>query len=178
METKETTGAGASAALTALTQATGEAGGDNARLLAEIRDLLLAQNAQKKRQLLLLRICAAAVAVLALSAVAFAAVLLPKAADTLARADAAIAALDMEQVDAVITELEQVAGESLAIAKSAGNVLSKVDELDFAALNDSIEELNVAVKKLSDLNVSQLNEAIGNLNDTVEPMANFFSAFR
>ena len=148
METKDTTGAVASAALTALTQATGEAGGDNARLLAEIR------------------------------AVVFAAVLLPKAADTLARADAAIAALDMEQVDKVIAELEQVAGESLAIAKSAGNVLSRVDELDFAALNDSIEDLNVAVKKLSDLNVSQLNEAIGNLNDTVEPMANFFSAFR
>lgn len=154
-----------------------EAAGQPA-LLAEIRDLLLAQNAHKKRQTALLRLCAAAAAIVALAAVVTAAVLLPKAADTLAQAGAAIAALDMQVVSRMLEELDTVAGESIAVARDAAVVLEQIAALDFAALNAVLEDMDGAVETIANLDIATLNDAIKNLNDTVAPLAELLNSFR
>ena len=115
---------------------------------------------------------------MALAAVVTAAVLLPKAADTLAQADAAIAALDMQVVSRMLEELDTVAGESIAVARDAAVVLEQIAALDFAALNAVLEDMDGAVETIANLDIATLNDAIKNLNDTVAPLAELLNSFR
>lgn len=155
-----------------------ESPADQLALLTEIRDQLLAQNTHRQKQLILLRVCAAACALLALAVLLTCAVLLPKASQTLSEAEAAIAALNMEQIDGMITDLETVARQSVRIAEEAQVVLSEIAQIDFASLNGSLADLDAAVKAFSGLDIETLNRAIANLNDTVEPLARFFAKFQ
>lgn len=147
-------------------------------LLAEIRDQLLLQNKQKKNQLLLLRICAGGLSLLALAVVIVCAVLVPKLSGTLAEVDSAVAMLDMEQVASLISNMDTVAAESMAMATDASVILSDISKVDFASFNVSLAELDTAVQKFSQLDIQTLNEAIRNLNDTVAPLATFLNRFR
>ena len=146
--------------------------------LQEIRDLLLEQREIKRSQMVLLRVLAIALLAVSLVVILAAAILIPKAVDTLDQIQAAAEAIHVERMDAILDNLETFAAESVGIVSQADEILSGISDIDFAQLNSAIENLDGAVQAFSDLDVETLNEAIANLNSTIQPLANFLNRFR
>lgn len=140
-------------------------------LLRQIHDSIMEQNRQTRRQVRLLRICLIAIALIALVAVLCAVSVLPALNQTLSDIDAAVNAIDMQQIDALLKN------GSGAIA-AMNNALVQINGLDFEALNTTIRGLESTVGSLSEIDIDLLNAAIKNLNDTVEPFANFFKKMK
>lgn len=147
---------------------------DQLELLTAIRDQLLLQNAQRRKQRWLLRTCAAACAVLALAVLLLCAILLPQATQLLSEARTVLQALDTEQLANTMADLNATARYSVGIAQDAQKVLASFAEIDVDTLNGSLADLNGAIQKFSELDIDTLNRAIANLNNTVEPLARFF----
>lgn len=152
--------------------------GEQQAALHEIRDLLLEQREIKRSQTVLLRVLAIALLAVSLVVILAAAILIPKAVDTLDQIQAAAEALHVERMDAILDNLETFAAESVGIVSQADEILSGISDIDFAQLNSAIENLDGAVQAFSDLDVETLNEAIANLNSTIQPLANFLNRFR
>ena len=146
--------------------------------LQEIRDLLLEQREIKRSQMVLLRVLAIALLAVSLVVILAAAILIPKAVDTLDQIQAAAEAIHVERMDAILDNLETFAAESVGIVSQADEILSGISDIDFAQLNSAIENLDGAVQAFSDLDVETLNEAIANLNSTIQPLASFLNRFR
>lgn len=146
--------------------------------LQEIRDLLLEQREIKRSQMVLLRVLAIALLAVSLVVILAAAILIPKAVDTLDQIQAAAEAIHVERMDAILDNLETFAAESIGIVSQTDEILSGISDIDFAQLNSAIENLDGAVQAFSDLDVETLNEAIANLNSTIQPLANFLNRFR
>lgn len=155
-------------------QSAAETPADQLELLTAIRDQLLLQNAQRRKQRWLLRICAAACAVLALTVLLLCAILLPQATQLLSEARTVLQALDTEQLANTMADLNATARYSVGIAQDAQKVLASFAEIDVDTLNGSLADLNGAIQKFSELDIDTLNRAIANLNNTVEPLARFF----
>lgn len=147
---------------------------DQLELLTAIRDQLLLQNAQRRKQRWLLRTCAAACAVLALAVLLLCAILLPQATQLLSEARTVLQALDTEQLANTMADLNATARYSVGIAQDAQKVLASFAEIDVDTLNGSLADLNGAIQKFSELDIDTLNRAIANLNNTVGPLARFF----
>lgn len=147
---------------------------DQLELLTAIRDQLLLQNAQRRKQRWLLHTCAAACAVLALTVLLLCAILLPQATQLLSEARTVLQALDTEQLANTMADLNATARYSVGIAQDAQKVLASFAEIDVDTLNGSLADLNGAIQKFSELDIDTLNRAIANLNNTVEPLARFF----
>ena len=152
--------------------------GEQQAALQEIRDLLLEQREIKRSQTVLLRVLAVALLAASLVVILAAAILIPKAVDTLDQIQAAAEAIHVERMDAILDNLETFATESVGIVSQADEILSGISDIDFAQLNSAIENLDGAVQAFSDLDVETLNEAIANLNSTIQPLANFLNRFR
>lgn len=152
--------------------------GEQQTALQEIRDLLLEQREIKRSQTVLLRVLAVALLAVSLVVILAAAILIPKAVDTLDQIQAAAEAIHVERMDAILDNLETFAAESVGIVSQADEILSGISDIDFAQLNNAIENLDGAVQAFSDLDVETLNEAIANLNSTIQPLANFLNRFR
>ena len=152
--------------------------GEQQAALQEIRDLLLEQREIKRSQTVLLRVLAIALLAVSLVVILAAAILIPKAVDTLDQIQAAAEAIHVERMDAILDNLETFAAESVGIVSQADEILSGISDIDFAQLNNAIENLDGAVQAFSDLDVETLNEAIANLNSTIQPLANFLNRFR
>ena len=146
--------------------------------LQEIRDLLLEQREIKRSQMVLLRVLAIALLAVSLVVILAAAILIPKAVDTLDQIQAAAEAIHVERMDAILDNLETFAAESVGIVSQTDEILSGISDIDFAQLNSAIENLDGAVQAFSDLDVETLNEAIANLNSTIQPLASFLNRFR
>ena len=146
--------------------------------LQEIRDLLLEQREIKRSQMVLLRVLAIALLAVSLVVILAAAILIPKAVDTLDQIQAAAEAIHVERMNAILDNLETFAAESVGIVSQADEILSGISDIDFAQLNSAIENLDGAVQAFSDLDVETLNEAIANLNSTIQPLASFLNRFR
>ena len=146
--------------------------------LQEIRDLLLEQREIKRNQTVLLRVLAVALLAASLVVILAAAILIPKAVDTLDQIQAAAEAIHGERMDAILDNLETFAAESVGIVSQADEILSGISDINFAQLNSAIENLDGAVQAFSDLDVETLNEAIANLNSTIQPLASFLNRFR
>ena len=155
-------------------QSAAETPADQLELLTAIRDQLLLQNAQRRKQRWLLRTCAAACAVLALAVLLLCAILLPQATQLLSEARTVLQALDTEQLANTMADLNATARYSVGIAQDAQKVLASFAEIDVDTLNGSLADLNGAIQKFSELDIDTLNRAIANLNNTVEPLARFF----
>lgn len=152
--------------------------GEQQATLQEIRDLLLEQREIKRSQTVLLRVLAIALLAVSLVVILAAAILIPKAVDTLDQIQAAAEAIHVERMDAILDNLETFAAESVGIVSQTDEILSGISDIDFAQLNSAIENLDGAVQAFSDLDVETLNEAIANLNSTIQPLANFLNRFR
>ena len=146
--------------------------------LQEIRDLLLEQREIKRSQTVLLRVLAIPLLAVSLVVILVAAILIPKAVDTLDQIQAAAEAIHVERMNAILDNLETFAAESVGIVSQADEILSGISDIDFAQLNSAIENLDGAVQAFSDLDVETLNEAIANLNSTIQPLASFLNRFR
>ena len=147
---------------------------DQLALLTEIRDQLLQQNAHRCRQQWLLRACAAACVVLALTVLLLAAILLPQATQLLSEARTVLQALDTEQLANTMADLNATARYSVGIAQDAQKVLENFSEIDIDALNESLKDLNAALLRVAELDVATLNSAIANLNDAIEALSGLF----
>lgn len=155
-------------------QPTPETSADQLVLLTEIRDQLLAQNAHRRRQLLLLRACAAVCVVLALAVLTVCAILLPPVTQVLSQAQTVMEALDTELLAATMSDLNATARYGVSIAQDAQKALENFAEIDIDTFNESLKDLNAALLQVSELDVGTLNRAIANLNDTIETLARFF----
>lgn len=147
---------------------------DQLELLTAIRDQLLLQNAQRRKQRWLLRTCAAACAVLALTVLLLCAILLPQATQLLSEARTVLQALDTEQLANTMADLNATARYSVGIAQDAQKVLENFSEIDIDALNESLKDLNAALLRVAELDVATLNSAIANLNDAIEALSGLF----
>lgn len=147
---------------------------DQLELLTAIRDQLLLQNAQRRKQRWLLRTCAAACAVLALTVLLLCAILLPQATQLLSEARTVLQALDTEQLAGTMADLNATARYGVAIAQDAQKVLENFSEIDIDALNESLKDLNAALLRVAELDVATLNSAIANLNDAIEALSGLF----
>lgn len=147
---------------------------DQLELLTAIRDQLLLQNAQHRKQRWLLRTCAAACAVLALTVLLLCAILLPQATQLLSEARTVLQALDTEQLANTMADLNATARYSVGIAQDAQKVLENFSEIDIDALNESLKDLNAALLRVAELDVATLNSAIANLNDAIEALSGLF----
>lgn len=147
---------------------------DQLELLTAIRDQLLLQNAQRRKQRWLLRTCAAACAVLALTVLLLCAILLPQATQLLSESRTVLQALDTEQLANTMADLNATARYSVGIAQDAQKVLENFSEIDIDALNESLKDLNAALLRVAELDVATLNSAIANLNDAIEALSGLF----
>lgn len=155
-------------------QSAAETPADQLELLTAIRDQLLLQNAQRRKQRWLLRTCAAACAVLALTVLLLCAILLPQATQLLSEARTVLQALDTEQLANTMADLNATARYGVAIAQDAQKVLENFSEIDIDALNESLKDLNAALLRVAELDVATLNSAIANLNDAIEALSGLF----
>ena len=155
-------------------QSAAETPADQLELLTAIRDQLLLQNAQRRKQRWLLRTCAAACAVLALTVLLLCAILLPQATQLLSEARTVLQALDTEQLANTMADLNATARYSVGIAQDAQKVLENFSEIDIDALNESLKDLNAALLRVAELDVATLNSAIANLNDAIEALSGLF----
>ena len=155
-------------------QSAAETPADQLELLTAIRDQLLLQNAQRRKQRWLLRTCAAACAVLALTVLLLCAILLPQATQLLSEALTVLQALDTEQLANTMADLNATARYSVGIAQDAQKVLENFSEIDIDALNESLKDLNAALLRVAELDVATLNSAIANLNDAIEALSGLF----
>ena len=94
-------------------------------------------------------------------------------------------------VPKVLSILNNIDGTVKKAATAVGQIQTSIGELDAAIadidtmvtnVNDLVvtntDSLNEAVQKLNNVNFDELNKAISDFADTVEPMANFFNAFK
>ena len=150
-------------------------------VLAEIAENTRIQAKNSKKQLIWLRVCAIALALILAIVAAVSIVVVPKTVKLVNDLEALTSQLS-EGIEAVTTRLEKLNVESLvddvdklidSLSPAVEGLKPMMENID-RTVTDAHESIGTALEKLQSINLEKLNKAITDLSTIIEPLARLF----
>ena len=137
-----------------------------------LQELIRLQQKSAKR----MRIIAAALICLAAALIVTVSILVPRVTYTLSQAD-----LLIQQTDLLIGETEELVNGTNDLITGANDSLAGIDKMVDnvnGLVEENMETVTQSITKINEIDFEKLNQSIGELSDVLEPLANFANMFK